>query len=252
MTYLFFALFACGSKEGDTSDQDDTATQVEPDPEASEEPSGEPAGEPTGEPTGEPAGEPTDEPGGDPGPGGEPAGEPGGEPAGEPGGEPTEEHPDDFSSTCTSQSMGNSVAVSLEDQSFLLTEAVWDIEQFGFMTIVLGSEGSDLCNSVLDESYESSPVSEILLEAEAMLSSAETYNLSCGVTDGEPGSDANVTFESSDDFERFDSGTLDISSYTYGADMTFSLSVGDSDENIEGTDIKACYCPGALEIIANF
>ena len=148
--------------------------------------------------------------------------------------------------------MGNSVTATLEDQSFLLTEAVWDIEQFGFMTIALGTEGSDLCNSVLNETYESSPVSEILLEAQGMLSASEVYNLTCGVTDGEPGSDANVSFESNDDLERFDSGTLEISSYTYGADMTFSLSAGDSEENIEGTNIKACYCPGALEVIANF
>ena len=241
MTYVLFGLLACSSKESDTSEPTDTAQ--------SNEPSGEPGGEPGNEPGNEP---------GAPEPGNEPGNEPGGEPSGEPGvpepsGDPVDEDPDDFPTTCSSASMGNTAEVHTDEEDLILTEAIWDIEQFGFMTIVMGLEGSSLCDAVLAGTYSNDMYADILLEGEGMLLSTQSYSLSATITDGEPGNGAAaVSFVNGANIELFNEGSLDISSYTYGADLIFSLSVGDSEEYMNGSNIKACYCPGALEIIANF
>ena len=230
MSHLLLVLLACTSKKVDTSEPIDTA-------QSNNEPGGEPSGEP-GAP--QPSGEP----------GGEPSGEPG---APEPSGEPVDEDPDDFPTTCSSQSMGNTAQVHTDEEDILLTEAIWDIEQFGFMTIVMGLEGSNLCDSVLARTYSNDMYADVLLEGEGMLSSTQSYSLSATITDGEPiNGAAAVSFVDGEIIEVFNQGSLDISSYTYGADLIFSLSVGDSEEYMNGTNIKACYCPGALESIADF
>ena len=186
----------------------------------------------------------------------EPGGEPGGEPAGEPGGGPSGgESPDDFPSTCSAEPMNNDVTTDLDGASFSLTEAVWDIEEFGFMTVVLGVAGdTSLCDRVLNESFEGEPNAVALMTGQGGLRSSDSYNISVDVIDGDPGMEyASVTFEDgAGGIEGFSQGTIDVSSYTYGADMTFSLSVGDSDNTLSASDITACYCPGALEIAANF
>ena len=225
MLNLLILLLACGDKGTDSGDpqNDDTGTN-----------------EPVGEPSLEP-GEPSDEPG-------EPAGEPGGEPG-------SGESPDDFPSTCTSESIGNVVTAQFDDASYDLTEAVWDIEEFGFMTIVLGVAGNtSLCDRVLDESFENEPNVVGIMTGQGGLNSSESYSISVEVTDGDPGMEyAAVTFEDgAGSVEAFGQGTVDISSYTYGADMTFSLSIGDEDDVLSATDISACYCPGALEVAADF
>lgn len=227
MLNLLLLLLACGDKGTDSGDpqDDDTATN-----QPSEEPSGEP--------------------------GGEPSGEPGGEPAAEPGGEPGfGESPDDFPSTCTADSMENVVTAQFDDASYNLTEAVWDIEEFGFMTIVLGEAGSaSLCDRVLDGSFENTPNVVGIMTGQGGLSSSDSYSMTVEVTDGDPGMEyASVSFEDGmGAIEAFGAGTIEISSYTYGADMTLSFSIGDEDDTLSATDISACYCPGALEVAADF
>jgi len=186
----------------------------------------------------------------------QPSSEPGGEPSGGPGGEPGNgESPDDFPSTCTAESMGNVVTAQFEEASYELTEAVWDIEEFGFMTIVLGVAGdSSLCDRILDGSFENAPNVVGVMTGQGGLNSSDSYSMTVEVTDGDPGMEyASVTFEDgAGSVEAFGEGTIEISSYTYGANMTFSLSVGDADDTLSAADISACYCPGALEVAADF
>ena len=151
--------------------------------------------------------------------------------------------------------MGNVVTAQFDEASYELTEAVWDIEEFGFMTIVLGVAGeTSLCDRVLDGSFENEPNVVGIMTGQGGLSSTDSYSMTVEVTDGDPGMEyASVTFEDgAGSVEAFGEGTIDISSYTYGADMTFSLSIGDADDTLSATDISACYCPGALEVAADF
>ena len=226
MLNLLILLFACGDKGTDSGDaQEDTSTS---------QPSGEPGTEPSGEPGTEASSEPTSEPGGEPGSG---------------------ESPDDFPSTCTAESMGNVVTVQSEEESYSLTEAVWDIEEFGLMTIVLGMAGdTSLCDRVLDESFENSPNIVGIMTGDGGLRSTESYSASIQVTDGDPGEEfASFSFEDGEEYVLpYSEGTVDISSYTYGANMTFSLSLSTDDDMLSASDISACYCPGALEVTANF
>ena len=215
MLNLLIFLLACGDKDADSGDPQDDDTNASSTP-----------GEPSLEP-----GEPSEEPGGGP-----------------PG---NGESPDDFPSTCTADSMGNVVTAQFEEASYDLTEAVWDIEEFGLMTIVLGVAGdSSLCERVQNGSFESSPNVMGLMTGQGGLSSTDSYSLTVEVTDGDPGMEyASVTFEDgSGSVEAFGEGTITISSYTYGADMTLSLSIIDEDDTLSATDITACYCPGALEV----
>jgi hypothetical protein len=177
------------------------------------------------------------------------------EPPLETGGEPLEEEsPDDFDSTCFEGSMNNSTTVLIGGESHEMTEAVWDIEEFGFMTVVLGiQEEGSLCARILDKSHLQKPILTILMTGEGGLSSSESYHLSVDVTNDDPGMEyASISFE--DGFGGvggFASGSVDVSSYTYGVDMTLSISAGGDDTLLSATDISACYCPGALEIIAD-
>ena len=222
MLNLLILLLACGDKDTDTGDaQEDTSTN-------------QPSGEPSGEPGTEPSGEPTAEPGGEPGSG---------------------DNPDSFASTCTAESMGNAVTAQFEEASYNLIEVVWDIEEFGLMTVVLGTAGdTSLCDRVLDESFENSPNLVGIMTGEGGLRSTDSYSASIQVTDGDPGEEfASFSFEDGEEYVLpYSEGTIDISSYTYGADMIFSLSLSSDDDTLSATDISACYCPGALEVTANF
>ena len=189
----------------------------------------------------------------------EPESEPDSDPESEPEPEPDTdslpedyEDPDAFSSTCGSAQMANNIEVIVNNQTYLLNEAIWDIELFGFMVIVLGDSEGSLCDHIQSGNYSQIPFVELLALGDGLMSSTETYDATFGVTMEEPNEDASVSFESGTNSEIFTSGLIEVESYTYGANMTLNIFAENDNNTVSGTNVTACYCPDALEIIADF